>query len=379
MKGKWEWVVTAGFAAVMAVFLTVPAFAGIDRESGGQWMHDDKGYWFKREDGSYTTSDWLQIGHLKYYFDEDGYVLSDDITPDGWQVDYFGARIDENNPGTAGIMEKTDSYDPEYPLKGRLEEFGLSLTPEYGTDSSGRQRWAYDFDSGVVYGSWDEGAHRLADDSLEAGRVPVGDLAWTADDLYSVYNAHLEPEVIAILAGLPVDETDASIPLGGTLKDQEEDEYMRVPRGDIWKAEAGEVRRFLNSFDWQHATDMEKAVQAARWVARASYHTDTQNTSDSCPYGPLVLRRTTCGGASYTFQLLTRCMGMECMTAEGVRHGGPHGWNLINIDGKLWEYDGTMVLNNRFEPYLFEEERYMVDDAYMDWWQASVPQNLYFR
>lgn len=319
MKNKWEWAVTAGFAAVMAVFLSVPAFAEIDTESGGQRMHD-------------------------------------------------------NNPATARVMEETEIYDPEYHLKGRLEELGLSLTPDYYSDSNGKRRWAYSFDSGVVYGSWDEGAHRLADDSPE-----TDSLAWTVDNLYAVYNAHLEPEIIAILAGLPVDETDASIPLGGTLKDQEEDEYLRMPRGDIHKAEAREVRRFLNSFDWQHASDMEKAVRAARWVARASYHTGGQNVSDSCPYGPLVLGRTTCGGASYTFQLLTRCMGMECMTAEGVRHGGPHGWNLINIDGKLWDYDGTVALNNRFEPYMFEEERYLVDDAYMDWWQASVPQNIYFR
>lgn len=368
LKRKLKAFLTVCLTVCIVILMAAPVFADETTEKTGQWMHDENGFWFKRADGGYTANDWLQIGYLYYYFDENGYTLSDTTTPDGYQVDYFGARIDDYNPGTAQVMQKTDTYDPEYPLKGQLEEFGLSITPNYFTGANGEKRWFYTFDSGVIfYGGEDEGAHVLSEDGL----------VWTVDNLYSVYNAYLEADVIAMLAGLPVDETDYPYPLGGDPNARAEQEYLRIPRGDALKAEAWEVRRFLNSFDWLNASDLEKATRAAKWVARGSYNYDNSWVSNHYPYGSLVLRKAVCEGISESYLLLTRCMGMKCLMVADWRYGGPHGWNVIEIDGRLWDYDGTLNVNNNFEDYLFTDERYLIDDTWMDRVGTSVPRNLY--
>lgn len=41
--------------------------------SKGSWLQDDKGFWYRNADGSYTVSNWQQIDGLWYYFDENGY------------------------------------------------------------------------------------------------------------------------------------------------------------------------------------------------------------------------------------------------------------------------------------------------------------------
>lgn len=55
----------------------------IDRLSIGAWMQDDKGWWYKSNDGSYPKSRWMEIAYDGqtdwYYFDEQGYMLT------GWR------------------------------------------------------------------------------------------------------------------------------------------------------------------------------------------------------------------------------------------------------------------------------------------------------
>lgn len=48
--------------------------AEIDR-----WVKDEKGWWFRHADGSYTTNDWKMIDGVWYYFGGDGYMCT------GWK------------------------------------------------------------------------------------------------------------------------------------------------------------------------------------------------------------------------------------------------------------------------------------------------------
>ena len=60
---------------------------------------DNTGYWWENEDGSYAKDQWLWLDGNQdgiaecYYFDENGYMLSDAVAPDGSQVDKDGAWI----------------------------------------------------------------------------------------------------------------------------------------------------------------------------------------------------------------------------------------------------------------------------------------------
>ena len=45
--------------------------------TGGEWVKDDKGYWYKYSDGSYPKNTWLLLDAW-YYFDNNGYAVQDD-------------------------------------------------------------------------------------------------------------------------------------------------------------------------------------------------------------------------------------------------------------------------------------------------------------
>ena len=55
------------------------------------WEPIDKGWKFKQEDGTYLTNAWRQDSNGKwYYLNEDGWMLKDTNTPDGYHVDANG-------------------------------------------------------------------------------------------------------------------------------------------------------------------------------------------------------------------------------------------------------------------------------------------------
>ena len=55
------------------------------------WEPVDKGWKFKQEDGTYLTNSWRQDSNGKwYYLNEDGWMLKDTNTPDGYHVDANG-------------------------------------------------------------------------------------------------------------------------------------------------------------------------------------------------------------------------------------------------------------------------------------------------
>ena len=70
-------------AALLTISMSFTAFAG-------QWQKDANGWWYQYYDGSYPYDEWIIIQSECYYFDHNGYMLSDTITPDGYQVDEDG-------------------------------------------------------------------------------------------------------------------------------------------------------------------------------------------------------------------------------------------------------------------------------------------------
>ena len=79
----------------------------------GEWLMDSKGWWFKRADGSYPKTEWLENKGKWYFFDQEGYMkkgwvlwkekwyylsgngdmLVDTMTPDGYKVDKDGVYV----------------------------------------------------------------------------------------------------------------------------------------------------------------------------------------------------------------------------------------------------------------------------------------------
>lgn len=52
----------------------------ITGENMNKWIKDSTGWWYKHQDGSYTTNNWEQINDHWYYFNAKGYAVT------GWQL-----------------------------------------------------------------------------------------------------------------------------------------------------------------------------------------------------------------------------------------------------------------------------------------------------
>ena len=87
-----RWKLTAAAAGLLSLLLAVPAFAAA-------WKQEQSGWWYAREDGSYPVSTWEWIDgngdgiEECYYFDENGWLLTAAVTPDGFEVNGDGAWV----------------------------------------------------------------------------------------------------------------------------------------------------------------------------------------------------------------------------------------------------------------------------------------------
>lgn len=74
-------------ATMMASSMSMTALAG-------SWEQDVMGWWYLEDDGSFASDGWKEIDGKQYYFDSQGHMLQDTITPDGYKVGSDGAKID---------------------------------------------------------------------------------------------------------------------------------------------------------------------------------------------------------------------------------------------------------------------------------------------
>lgn len=76
----------------------------------GRWVYTPRGEWWQREDGSYPAGcwQWISSGDVPaecYCFDAEGYLLKDTVTPDGYQVNEYGAWVEN------GVVQKRQQAD----------------------------------------------------------------------------------------------------------------------------------------------------------------------------------------------------------------------------------------------------------------------------
>ena len=108
---------TAASVAAIAILSSFPTLAG-------SWILPDiNGWMYQKNDGNYANSGWEQIDGIYYYFNEKGYMLSGEITPDGYVVGIDGAWMTDQRP--ASIQDGTyyaEAYAEIY------ADFGIETT-----------------------------------------------------------------------------------------------------------------------------------------------------------------------------------------------------------------------------------------------------------
>ena len=122
-KGRAMSILTAGATALLsAVLLSTPALAG-------EWRANSTGFWYINDDGSYPTYAWQWIDgdgdgiYQCFAFDENGYLMLNQTTPDGYLVGEAGAWFDGVTPVTRTYPVGT--YVAPTPIEG-LRKYGYA-------------------------------------------------------------------------------------------------------------------------------------------------------------------------------------------------------------------------------------------------------------
>lgn len=119
--------------ALLVVATTSTAFAGV-------WKQDDNGWWYQRNDGSYPQNQWEWIDadhdavYESYYFDSNGYRLTNTVTPDGYTVNEDGACVENGVVKTQELgvhMDLDTSNHIDYSLTEYNRLISRNLSPTY--------------------------------------------------------------------------------------------------------------------------------------------------------------------------------------------------------------------------------------------------------
>jgi hypothetical protein len=268
--------------ALLTVSLTASMVIGTSMTAmAASWQQNATGWWWQEDNGSYPINSWKWINGKCYYFDGNGYMLANTTTPDGYTVDSSGAWVVNGVVQTNGAS--IGNYDPNYPLKGYVEAFGLLQSP-----ATTRGLWNHSQEA-----HYDNRRGRM----IEYSRTYL----------------------VKTLAGETFDATGA-----------DEFDY----------ALTAEVKKFLNSFDWRNASDWEKAEKVLERVSQATYTTEANSPYGQdvyYSYGILVNGQGVCDSFSSTFKLLANIIGLECTEySENM-----HTYNSYKIDGQWYKMDPT--------------------------------------
>lgn len=172
-------------ALAMAALMTAGSGMTV---SAGQWQSDTNGWWWQNDDGSYPVGSWQWLDGNNdgtaecYYFDGNGYMLANTITPDGYSVDGNGAWV------VNGVIQTQTS--------SAQAQTGETQTGVYTDDYSGTYAVPYfEMDGSKTYHdvviTYDAGSNSILYNDTAAGYTATytyfgtGLNGWTSFELVS--------------------------------------------------------------------------------------------------------------------------------------------------------------------------------------------------
>ena len=326
---KKNFVKVLSVAALLGMFSTSTAFAG-------EWKSDNTGWWYQNNDGSYPTNTWQWIDgngdgvSESYYFNENGYLLTNS-TKDGYTVNADGAWTvngvvqtqGQTTTTTTTTTTSTQSYDEQYPLKGKVEKYfchedSVGLTPRFNGAHFPCSACA---NQGYVKPDGMTGKAYIFQKAVEERDISI---------LYPEGGYNLA--VLAELSGYPEKHRSSGTPEANAL--------------------LAEVKEFMNSFDWRNASDLEKATRICNRIHEASYDHDAANEAQTTgwsesssygAYGCLVNGKAVCQGYTEAAGLLGYAVGLKTFEMGEVGHTYP----LFLVDG-IWLANEPTTQNKYF-------------------------------
>ena len=110
---KKRGLIIAGLSMAMTAAMGITVLAGVRGDGmAGSWKSDANGWWWQNSDGTWPANAWVWLdgngdGSAEcYYFNENGYILTNTTSPDGYVLDGDGAWTVNGEKQTQAV-----SYD----------------------------------------------------------------------------------------------------------------------------------------------------------------------------------------------------------------------------------------------------------------------------
>ena len=247
-------------AAVMTVGNIFPSFAG-------QWQWQD------------VNGDGISEC---YYYDDNGAMLTNTTTPDGYTVDSNGAWVvngvvQTQASGTASnTVNHNAGYDPAHPLAGKIDEWNLRLP--------------YNM---------------------------VGPMYICNSNVQAMLTGQMD-QYFAEPVGYYTDS------MGNTIHSTQED-YDRARANE--QALYNWFCNWLNGMDFENMSEMDKAKEIQKVLASAEYEYGAESRDPY--YSVLINKKGYCGEFAMTAMGLAKALGLK----SAVNGTGDHAVYYIQVDG----------------------------------------------
>lgn len=291
--------------AVMTMLsLTIPVSAAV-------WKQDNTGWWYQEDNGSYPANTWKWIDGNNdgiaecYYFNENGYMLSNTTTPDGYQVNATGAWVvngvvQTQATGSTGNAAHSGNYDPAHPLAGMVDTWNLRLPTKY------------------------LGEFVIANDNVQA--LLTGQM-----DQY-----YIPP------AGYSINPTT------GTQMYVSQEDYDANVRNTQelynWFC------NWLNGMNFESMSELERAKEIQKVLAKGVNITGEGSNTRNADYSVLIDKKGMCAEYAMTATSLAKALGLKC----AVSGTGTHAVYYIQVDGiAYFGQNNVLNLNSPTPDYVY--------------------------
>ncbi len=171
---------------------------------------------------------------------------------------------------------------------------------------------------------------RQLEDIFNCIKADYGGLFWVESFRYTQYQKNGQTEAMSFAPNYTMtaqerDDVQKKI-------DAQADEYLKAVRAD--------------------ASEYEKVREIyRRLIRKTDYNLDADNNQNIISV--FLGKETVCQGYASAMQYLLDKLGIPCVIVTGMAKGGPHAWNLVQIEGE-WYYTDVTWGNSKYHD---EEEK----------------------
>ena len=349
----------AAFAA--ALFLCVIMFFATDItafSAEGSWQQDTKGWWYLLDDGGYSAAGWEYIDGDMYYFDREGYLVTNCLVADSgyiYIVDSDGRMLKDTSLHMNGTEYVIDSQghavtaaiyyasvgiganSGETAPTGTGHTLGAAQQTQGGSTASGWRSddtgsWFVKADGSYPVDAWENiGGTWYHFDSL--GYMEKDRLVSFPDGTYRYLGND----------GAPVKDTELSLDGVDYTVDSEGVAVPKAPpKTENELAAEAYAANIVSQITNASMTKQQKAAAIYNWLRSNIRYTSSGPQSDEAYSALYGFRRRS--GCCYEYYAMAHFMleaaGMPNIPVIRASDRG-HYWNLVDIDGTWYHFDAT--------------------------------------